>query len=374
MIGGVRARTYIYTHIHTHVHTKYIKMYFQYIYSRRHKYSNILLHWEFYTILSFNITHKVKIITIRCIRMCKTKNRIIFDLLILYYFKQDFYFNVYPQFCDICLRVYSKRKRRRQSWSSELVDQFRCTRWESIPAKMRNLHLVGEKKERKLRTRVRDFDPDKKLFASPELCGCVTSRKRKMERSLSFIHSLSLSLFAEASIFGKLRRIGKWSISFSKLSKLSFCRRAGGFKCDHCLRMTLGNERRSEDRLRQGSRVITKVVDAGSSFPPSNLQRTLSRLSASFPFLSSLLPYSRQGLGNGSWIRESETKRGASIRGNPVGECDVVWSLPVTLTIKVIGIFRGDANARSSTWRPYKRGGKGGGLQRYDGLKAILYR
>lgn len=96
-------------------------------------------------------------------------------------------------------------------------------------------------------------------------------RERKMERSAR----------AEASIFGKLRGIGKWSISFSKLSKLSFCRRAGGFKCDHCLGMTLGNERRCEDRLRQGSRVITKVVDAGSSFPPSNLQRTLSRLPVS---------------------------------------------------------------------------------------------
>lgn len=42
-----------------------------------------------------------------------------------------------------------------------------------------------------------------------------------------------------------------------------------------------------------------------------------------FPFLSVLLPSCRQGLENGSWIWDLETKREASIRDNPAGECDV---------------------------------------------------
>lgn len=150
---------------------------------------------------------------------------------------------------------------------------------------------------------------------------CTGRRKQTKNRAFRFSEKL------REDGGGGEEGIRKWSISFSKLSKLSFCRRAGGFKCDHCLGMTLGNERRGEDRLRQGSRrVITKVVDAGSSFPPSNLQRTLCppslsllppssppsflalRLSLPSCLLSFRIP--AKGSGNGSWIRESETKRG----------------------------------------------------------------
>lgn len=129
---------------------------------------------------------------------------------------------------------------------------------------------------------------------------------------------------------------------------------SSGFKCDHCLGMALGNERRSEDRLRHGSRVITKVVDAGSSFPPSNLQRTLLSLSLSpsLPFLSALLPSCRQGLEKRKLDpRLGDKARSTGIRGNPAGECDVAsfLSLPPPL-VKVIGIFerkRGQGNSEN---------------------------
>lgn len=42
--------------------------------------------------------------------------------------------------------------------------------------------------------------------------------------------------------------------------------------------------------------------------------------------------------------RVGDKARGASIRGNPAGECDVAWDFPVTPTIKIIGIFWRDGN------------------------------
>ncbi|KOX80665.1 hypothetical protein WN51_01953 [Melipona quadrifasciata] len=93
---------------------------------------------------------------------------------------------------------------------------------------------------------------------------------------------------------------------------------AYGFKCDHCLGMALGNERRSEDRLRHGSRVITKVVDAGSSFPPSNLQRTLSP--PPFPSCLSSFPVAGKGLrtevGSETWRQSEKQASGVILQEN----------------------------------------------------------